>query len=189
MQPPCPAEEIRHAEQVVGYPFPKELCELLQELNGDHYCLLSTLQIIENVERNRESWLLLFEEDYSKEQYTELVDRFIFLCDQWLRRLLLLPCQWKWCSRWNSYLHLGAWISWREMLEKGCRKHGGIYHQVLPRRDLAIMFAATFVGAARVYIPPPKCKKIFFMQRRRPAFCRRLCREMFALISTRKASS
>lgn len=93
IQPPCPAEEIRHAEQVVGYPFPKELCELLQELNGDHYCLLSTQQIIENVERNRESWLPLFEEDYSKEQYTELVDRFIFLCDQWLRRLLLLPCQ------------------------------------------------------------------------------------------------
>lgn len=78
IQPPCPVEEIRRAEQVAGYPFPKELRELLQEANGDHYCLLSAQEIIENVERNREILFPLFEEDYSKEKYIELVDRFIF---------------------------------------------------------------------------------------------------------------
>ena len=78
IQPPCPAEEIRHAEQVVGYPFPKELRKLLQETNGDQCCLLSTQEIIENVERNREILFPLFEQDYSKEKYIELVDRFIF---------------------------------------------------------------------------------------------------------------
>lgn len=51
---------------------------MLQEANGDHYCLLSAQEIIENVERNREILFPLFEKDYSKEKYIELVDRFIF---------------------------------------------------------------------------------------------------------------
>ena len=78
LQPPCVDDEMQRAETVVGYPFPKELRELLQETNGDHYCLLSAEEIIENVQRNREIWLPLFEEDYSREAYLDLVDRFIF---------------------------------------------------------------------------------------------------------------
>ncbi len=78
IQPPCLESEIEHAENVVGYPFPKELRELLQETNGDRWCLLSAKEIIENVERNREFFLPLFAEDYSKKEYNERVDRFIF---------------------------------------------------------------------------------------------------------------
>ena len=78
IQPPCPDKEIEFAEKVVGHPFPKELKELLRETNGDKWCLLSANEIIENVERNRAFLLPLFEEDYSKEEYDERVDRFIF---------------------------------------------------------------------------------------------------------------
>ena len=78
IQPPCPDDEIKRAEQIVGYPFPEELRSLLREINGDHYCLLSAEEIIKNVKLNREIWLPLFEEDYSKELYVTLVDRFIF---------------------------------------------------------------------------------------------------------------
>ena len=79
IQPPCPDDEIKRAEQIVGYPFPEELRRLLREMNGDQYCLLSAEEIIKNVKLNREIWLPLFEEDYSKELYITLVDRFIFL--------------------------------------------------------------------------------------------------------------
>lgn len=78
IQPPCADSEINYAEKVVGYPFPRELRELLRELNGDGWCLLSAEEIIENVERNRAIWLPLFEEDYSRAQYIDQVDRFIF---------------------------------------------------------------------------------------------------------------
>lgn len=77
-QPPCTDSEIERAEKVVGYPFPKELSALLKETNGDKWCLMSVDEIIENVERNRAIWLPLFEEDYSREEYIEKVDRFIF---------------------------------------------------------------------------------------------------------------
>ena len=35
IQSPCTGEEIEKAEKAVGYPFPKELRELLYELDGD----------------------------------------------------------------------------------------------------------------------------------------------------------
>ena len=78
IQPPCPKSEISYAEKVVGHPFPKALVDLLFEMNGDRWCLLSSQEIVENVNRNKETWLPLFEEDYSKEEYLDRVDRFIF---------------------------------------------------------------------------------------------------------------
>lgn len=78
IQSPCPKSEISYAEKVVGHPFPKALVDLLLEMNGDRWCLLSSQEIVENVNRNKETWLPLFEEDYSKEEYLDRVDRFIF---------------------------------------------------------------------------------------------------------------
>ncbi len=78
IQPPCPENEIKYAEMAVGHPFPKELKELLRETNGDKWCILSAKEIIENVERNRKCYFPLFQEDYSKEEYSEKIDRFIF---------------------------------------------------------------------------------------------------------------
>lgn len=75
---PCPEKKIDRAEKAVGYPFPKELRELLSELDGDKWILWSAKEIVENVELNRESWLPFFEENFSKEEYTDRVDRFIF---------------------------------------------------------------------------------------------------------------
>lgn len=78
INPPCPEKKIKRAEKAVGYPFPKELRELLLELDGDEWLLWSAKEIIENVELNRESWLPFFEENFSKEEYIDRVDRFIF---------------------------------------------------------------------------------------------------------------
>ena len=78
VQPPCSEVVISEAEKVVGYSFPEELKNLLREMNGDKWLFLSAEEIIENVKLNREIFLPLFEEDYSKEEYQERVDRFIF---------------------------------------------------------------------------------------------------------------
>lgn len=78
LQPPCPESEIARAEKVVGYSFPSQLRELLRETNGDKWCLMSVKSIIETVELNREIWLPMFEEDFSREEYVDKVDRFIF---------------------------------------------------------------------------------------------------------------
>lgn len=78
IQPPCPEEELQQAEQAVGYAFPAELRAMLREMNGDRWCLLSAREIIENVERNRKYYRPLFETDFTPEDYTERVDRFIF---------------------------------------------------------------------------------------------------------------
>lgn len=78
LQPPCPESEIERAEKVVGYAFPSQLRELLRETNGDKWCLMSVKSIIETVELNREIWLPMFEEDFSREEYVDKVDRFIF---------------------------------------------------------------------------------------------------------------
>lgn len=73
IQPPCPKSEIDAAEKAVGYPFPKELRNLLQELNGDQWLLLSAKEIIENAERNRE-----MQKEYSGEEFAKELDQFIF---------------------------------------------------------------------------------------------------------------
>lgn len=78
LQPPCPESEITRAEKVVGYSFPSQLRELLRETNGDKWCLMSVKSIIETVELNREIWLPMFEEDFSRKEYVDKVDRFIF---------------------------------------------------------------------------------------------------------------
>lgn len=78
IQPPCPEPDIDFAEKVVGYPFPNELRELLRELNGDQWLLLSAQEIVKNVELNRECYLPFFEQNFSQKEYLDRVDRFIF---------------------------------------------------------------------------------------------------------------
>lgn len=68
IQPPATPQEIQKAENIVGYTFPDGLKELLSELNGDSYLILSTGEISENCLRNRE---------YLKECYED-IDRHIF---------------------------------------------------------------------------------------------------------------
>ncbi len=77
IQPPCPESEIDRAEKAVGHTFPKELRALLRETNGDKWLLLSAKEIIENVEINK-GLLPFFEQDFSKEEYIDRVERFIF---------------------------------------------------------------------------------------------------------------
>lgn len=78
IQPPCREHEIDCAEKAVSYPFPKELRDLLRETNGDKWLLLSAKEIIEQVKLNRKCYLPLFEKDFSKAEYIERVDKFIF---------------------------------------------------------------------------------------------------------------
>ena len=78
IQPPCSEHAIAAAEKSVGYPFPKELRDLLHEMNGDKWLILSAEEMIKNVEWNRKIFLPLFEEEFSREEYLERVDRFIF---------------------------------------------------------------------------------------------------------------
>lgn len=78
LRQPCPESELERAEKIVGYPFPEELKTLLRETDGDSWCLLSVKAMIENVETNRDIWLPMFEEDFSREEYIDKVDRFIF---------------------------------------------------------------------------------------------------------------
>lgn len=73
IQPPCPESEIDSAEKVVGYPFPKELRNLLRELNGDKWLLMSAKEIIENAKLNRE-----IQKEYSYEEFSKELDKFIF---------------------------------------------------------------------------------------------------------------
>jgi hypothetical protein len=78
VQSPCSVTEIKHAEKVVGHPFPKELKDLLRETDGDQYCLMSAKEIIEHAESSRKTFLPLFMEDFSEEEYCEKVGNFIF---------------------------------------------------------------------------------------------------------------
>lgn len=73
IQPPCPEGEINAAEKAVGYPFPTELRNLLRELDGDKWLLLSAKEIIENAKLNRE-----LQNEYSGEDFAKELDRFIF---------------------------------------------------------------------------------------------------------------
>lgn len=73
IQPPCPEKEINAAEEEVGYLFPKELGDLLRELNGDKWFLLSAKEIIENAKCNRE-----IQEEYREEDFVKELDKFLF---------------------------------------------------------------------------------------------------------------
>ncbi len=68
IQPPATEKDILDAESVVGYAFPDELKQLLYELNGDSYLILSAEEIINNCLLNRE---------YLKECYED-IDFHIF---------------------------------------------------------------------------------------------------------------
>lgn len=71
IQSPATITEIQEAENIVGYIFPIELKQMLSELNGDSYLLLSTDRIKENCLLNRE---------YLKECYED-IDRHIFFAE------------------------------------------------------------------------------------------------------------
>lgn len=73
IQPPCSENDIATVEKAVGYPFPKELRELLLEMNGDQYLLLSIEEIVEQAKRNRET-----QEEYNDEDFAKELDKFIF---------------------------------------------------------------------------------------------------------------
>lgn len=73
IQPPCPESEIDGAEKVVGYQFPNELRNLLRELNGDKWLLLSAQEIIEQAKLNRE-----MQKENSDEEFAKELDKFIF---------------------------------------------------------------------------------------------------------------
>ena len=72
---PCDAASIEKAEDCVGYPFPEDLKELLSELDGDRFLLMSVKQIIEHAKQNREILAGFFED---KAEFEEKVDRHIF---------------------------------------------------------------------------------------------------------------
>ncbi len=71
IQKPATTAEIKEAENTVGYPFPDDLIQLLLEMNGDSYLLLSTDRIKENCLLNRE---------YLKEVYED-IDCHIFFAE------------------------------------------------------------------------------------------------------------
>ncbi len=74
LQKPCPEEEISETEKYVGFAFPEDLKKLLRETDGDHWFLMSSEEIRENVKRNRE----IFPEYLEPEEFEEKVNRFIF---------------------------------------------------------------------------------------------------------------
>ena len=74
VQEPCPEEEIRIAEEYVGFTFPEELKALLRETNGDNWLFLSAERIISHVKENRE----IFPEYLDPDEFEEKVNRFVF---------------------------------------------------------------------------------------------------------------
>ena len=71
IQPPCSEIEIKNAEKAVGYTFPNELKNLLRELNGDRWLLLSAKEIAENAKLIRQ----MKEEN---EEFAKDLDKLIF---------------------------------------------------------------------------------------------------------------
>ncbi len=67
IQPPCSEAEIKNAEKAVGYAFPNELKNLLRELNGDKWLLLSVKEIVDNALLNRQI-----------EEFAKDLDKLIF---------------------------------------------------------------------------------------------------------------
>ena len=74
LQPPCPEEEIRKAEEAVGTLFPDELRALLRETNGDRWLLWPAEEIIRHVVTNREIW----PEYLEPEEYAEKIAPYLF---------------------------------------------------------------------------------------------------------------
>lgn len=64
IQPPCSGKDIETAEKEIGYAFPNELRELLSELNGDRYFLLSISEIVEQFKFNQKTY-----EEYKNEGF------------------------------------------------------------------------------------------------------------------------
>lgn len=62
LQKPATITEIQEAENTVGYRFPDDLKQLLLELNGDSYLLLSTDRIKEICQLNRELLKEIYED-------------------------------------------------------------------------------------------------------------------------------
>ena len=73
IQPPCPEEEIRKAEEIVGTAFPDELRALLREMNGDHWLLWPAEEIIRHVKSNRE----IYPEYLEPEEYAEKIAPYL----------------------------------------------------------------------------------------------------------------
>ncbi len=71
IQPPCSETEIKNVEKETGYEFPSELKNLLRELNGDKWLLLSAKEIVENAKLNRQ----IKEEN---EEFAKDLDKLIF---------------------------------------------------------------------------------------------------------------
>lgn len=74
LQEPCSEDEIKKAEDYVGFLFPEELKTLLRETNGDHWFLLSAEDIIKHVKTNRE----IFPEYLEPDEFEEKVNRFVY---------------------------------------------------------------------------------------------------------------
>lgn len=72
--PPCSEREIEQTEAYVGYSFPEPLKNLLRELNGDGWFLLSAEQICENVRLNREILREAFDDE---KEFAERVGQYI----------------------------------------------------------------------------------------------------------------
>ena len=73
LQEPCSENDIKRAENYVGFAFPKELKALLRETDGDQWLLLSAEQIIDHVKTNRE----IFPEYLESDEFEEKVNRFV----------------------------------------------------------------------------------------------------------------
>ena len=70
----CSEEDIRRAEEYVGFAFPEELKALLRETDGDGWFLLSAERIIEHVSMNRE----IYPEYLEPDEFEEKVNRFVY---------------------------------------------------------------------------------------------------------------
>lgn len=73
LQEACPEEDIKRAEEYVGFTFPEELKALLRETNGDHWLLLSAESIISHVKGNRD----IFPEYLDSDEFEEKINRFV----------------------------------------------------------------------------------------------------------------
>lgn len=72
---PCSEEEIEKTEKYIGYKFPQELRQLLRELDGDEWLILSAEEMREITSLNREILITAFDDE---EEYKEKIDRHIF---------------------------------------------------------------------------------------------------------------